>query len=194
MKSYKHDINNKNILSSKKNATKQDTIFMQDYNEKFEFNNLVASVFDDMIERSVPFYEEMMNLSIYFILENLKDWTHTIQKTDSVQIPIIYDLGSSTGNLLLRLYDTFSTHNICANLYGIDNSLPMIERAKLKANALGADITFLHQDFLQTTFLPADIITAFYTLQFIRPIHRQNMIQKIYNVLKEENIFMASLL
>ncbi|RDU60649.1 carboxy-S-adenosyl-L-methionine synthase CmoA, partial [Helicobacter didelphidarum] len=40
------------------------------------------------------------------------------------------------------------------------------------------------------TFLPADIITAFYTLQFIRPIHRQNMIQKIYNVLRQDGVFL----
>ncbi len=166
----------------------KDRIFLQDSKHpmpKFEFNTLVASVFDDMLERSIPFYDEVMNLSIYFIQQHLAANTQNIQ-----QIPIIYDLGSSTGNLLLRLATTLEQHKIKAHLYGIDNAVAMIEHAKLKNMAMGFDIEFLHADFLTFDFMPANIFLAFYTMQFVRPLQRQDMIQKIYNALHNDGIFL----
>lgn len=165
---------------------KKDQIFRSNHGEKFEFNESVASVFDDMLERSIPFYHEVLNLGIYFILQHLQSIAKSCKEV------LIYDLGSSTGNFLLKLDEALKAQQIEASLYGIDNSEAMIARSRLKANALNANITFIMQDFLQTDFLSADIIMAFYTMQFIRPLYRKEMVQKIYNALKPHGIFLLA--
>ena len=170
-------------------STHTDTIFTKDYQEKFEFNDIVASVFDDMIERSIPFYNEVIDIAIFFIMQYIQ--THYINKQIS-DIPIIYDLGSSTGNFLLRLDNILQEHHIHAGMYGIDNSPAMIERARLKANAMGSNIAFIIQDFLQTDFKATDIFLSFYTMQFVRPLYRQDMIQRVYNALKKNGIFLLA--
>ncbi len=175
-------------LDSIENTAKKDRIFLQDFTQpmpKFEFNEMVASVFDDMLERSIPFYDEVMNLAIFFIKEHLQT---TIQHTK--EIPVIYDLGSSTGNLLLKLAANLEECKIKAHLYGVDNALAMIERAQLKSAAMGFNINFLQADFLTFDFKPTHVFLAFYTMQFVRPLQRKDMIQKIYDCLNENGIFL----
>lgn len=41
----------------------RDEIFKEPINKQFEFDDFVASVFDDMISRSVPFYDVSSNLN-----------------------------------------------------------------------------------------------------------------------------------
>lgn len=179
-----HKQSSNKIALDKDFETQKDRIFSQDSMQsmpKFEFNALVASVFDDMLERSIPFYDEVMNLSIFFIHQYMQQLK---------QIPTIYDLGSSTGNLLLKLATSLQKHNIEANLYGIDNALAMIERAKLKSEAMGFNIEFIQADFLKFEFIPTNVFLSFYTMQFVRPLQRQNMIQKIYNALCDNGIFL----
>ena len=40
----------------------KDELFKQNPKKQFEFDASVASVFDDMIERSVPFYKENLEI------------------------------------------------------------------------------------------------------------------------------------
>ena len=62
----------------------KDEIFKQKVQKQFEFDEKVASVFDDMLDRSVPFYKQMQKLSITFANNFLKDDSN------------VYDLGCST--------------------------------------------------------------------------------------------------
>ena len=39
-----------------------DKVFSQPIKKQFEFDESVASVFDDMLERSIPFYKEVISL------------------------------------------------------------------------------------------------------------------------------------
>ena len=41
----------------------RDEIFKEPISKQFEFDDFVASVFDDMISRSVPFYDVSSNLN-----------------------------------------------------------------------------------------------------------------------------------
>lgn len=160
--------------------TKKDNIFLKDYKTKFDFNESVANVFDDMIERSVPFYKEVIDLTIFFILKNLK--------TDS----LVVDLGCSTGNFLLELDNRLRKDSKYLDLVGIDSSESMIKRAKLKNQALGGNIKFICQDFLNTKFSPCDFFISHYTMQFVRPLERIPLIKNLYNSLRKGGIlFMA---
>ncbi|MCE3039139.1 carboxy-S-adenosyl-L-methionine synthase CmoA [Helicobacter anatolicus] len=158
----------------------KDNLFTQDYSKQFEFDSKVASVFDDMLTRSIPYYNTTLELSIDFIHYHIKDKA----------MPIIYDLGSSTGNFLLSLKQALQKESL---LYGLDNSPAMIQRAMEKSKAYGYDIHFECQDFLKTDFLDCDAIVAHYTIQFIRPLYREKLIQKIANALyKKQGIFIMS--
>jgi len=153
-----------------------DKVFQKEINKQFEFDNEVADVFDDMIDRSVPFYKENLNLSINI----LKNYLNNNDK--------ILDLGSSTGTFLINL----AKLNKNLNLIGIDNSTAMIQKAQKKAKAFGVDITFLEKDFLDYEFNKNKLISANYTIQFVRPIKREKLISKIYNSLEEDGLFLMS--
>jgi len=153
-----------------------DKVFQKEIQKQFEFDNEVADVFDDMIDRSVPFYKENLNLSINILKQYLND-------NDN-----ILDLGSSTGTFLINL----AKFNPNLNLIGIDNSSAMIQKAQKKAKAFGVNIKFLEKDFLDYDFGKNRLISANYTIQFIRPIKREKLISKIYNSLEDNGIFLMS--
>ncbi len=155
----------------------RDEVFKKPISKQFEFDEDVASVFDDMLNRSVPFYKENLNLQIKILKEFLKD-------NDK-----IIDLGCSTGNFLIELAKKSDKK---LKLIGIDNSEAMIKRAKQKAKAFGVKIKFLNEDFLNSNLNNAKAIIANYTIQFIRPLKREKLIKKIYSSLKEDGIFLMS--
>jgi len=155
----------------------KDTVFKTPIDKKFEFDEAVASVFDDMLSRSVPFYDVVQKLIIELILKEQKDGLKVL------------DLGSSTGKFLLDLHSKISSS---AKLKGIDNSEAMLERANKKSQAFGADITLELADMLSYTYKEEDVIVANYTLQFIRPMQRVELIKKIYTGLKDDGVFIFS--
>ncbi len=155
----------------------KDKVFEKPIEKKFEFDEAVASVFDDMLSRSVPFYDEVRKLIISLILAE--------QKEDKK----VLDLGSSTAKFLLDLHSKMS---VKMQLKGLDNSPAMLQRARQKCQAFGADITLELADMLEYTYQNEDIIVANYTLQFIRPMQRVELIKRIYEGLKEEGMFIFS--
>ena len=154
----------------------EDKVFSKPIVKQFEFDEEVASVFDDMLNRSVPFYKENLNLQIN-ILKNF------LNENDKV-----VDLGSSTGTFLIELAKKKSK----LTLIGIDNSTAMINRAKHKAKAFGVNVEFVNDDFLNYDFSGSKAVIANYTIQFIRPLKREKLIQKIYDSLIEGGIFLMS--
>lgn len=156
---------------------KKDTLFRespQGTQKKFEFDAQVASVFDDMLERSIPFYKQSLTLCVDFLKLNAQEG-------------VIYDLGCSTGNLLLNL-----APHTNATLIGLDTSEAMIECAKLKAEAYNAPISFKVADCLQEEFYESSAFVSNYTLQFIRPPQRLGLVRKIYAALQKGGIFIIS--
>jgi len=155
----------------------KDNIFQKPIGKKFEFDEAVASVFDDMLSRSVPFYNEVRELIISLLL--------TVQKDEKR----VLDLGSSTAKFLLELDSKMTTK---MKLKGIDNSEAMVDRAKKKCQAFGADIELELADMLDYNYSNEDIVIANYTLQFIRPIHRTKLVKKLYRSLSEGGLFIFS--
>ena len=149
----------------------------------FEFNDAVAEVFDDMLVRSVPFYPEQQ----YIIAElGKKFW---IQDTN------IYDLGCSTATTLINLCRAIEQP---AHLIGYDNSLPMLEQAKLKIKENGFEDRIevrcgdLNGDRSQLSLEKASVVTMCWTLQFIRPLRRDNLIKWIYSGLVEDGVLIVT--
>lgn len=154
----------------------RDEVFTKPITKQFEFDENVASVFDDMISRSVPYYQISTDLVAKFLLKTLPNSAS------------ILDLGCSTGATLLKLFEL----NKDFKLVGIDNSVSMLENAKNKVKAYGADICFKNADFLETSLGKNDAIIMNYTLQFIRPLKREKFISEIYDSLSQNGVFILS--
>ncbi|WP_267523083.1 carboxy-S-adenosyl-L-methionine synthase CmoA [Campylobacter sp. MG1] len=152
----------------------KDEIFSQNIIKQFEFDDKVVRVFDDMVTRSIPYYIQNQEL-IFSILSKVLP-----EKAK------ILDLGCSTANTLLML----SQRNDF-QLFGLDNSVEMIKKATQKANDLGVKINFINEKIENILNLDGkfDAIICSYTLHFIRPLLRQDLLNKIYEKLNENGIF-----
>ncbi len=155
----------------------KDKVFKEPIEKMFEFDEAVASVFDDMLSRSVPFYDEVRKLVISLILA---------EQADGLKV---LDLGSSTAKFLLDLHSKMDTK---MQLKGLDNSQAMLDRAEQKCQAFGAGIELKLADMLTYEYSREDIIVANYTLQFIRPMQRVELIKKLYNSLNDKGVFIFS--
>ena len=153
-----------------------DKVFSKPIKKQFEFDESVAIVFDDMLERSIPFYKEVIAL--------ICDWVELHCDSDAK----IVDLGCSTANTLLNLYKKSHEYN----LVGIDNSKAMLENASKKITAYGANIELINGDITKEDLSGSDIIIANYMLQFIRPLVRDKFVKKIYDSLEEDGVFIFS--
>lgn len=154
----------------------RDEVFTKPITKQFEFDENVASVFDDMISRSVPYYAISSDLIAKFLLLSLPKNAK------------ILDLGCSTAAMLLRLFEL----NDKFRLVGVDNSPSMLENARSKAVAYGANLDLIEADILEFELGKNDAIIMNYTLQFIRPLKREKFISKIYDSLCEKGIFVLS--
>lgn len=151
-----------------------DKVFNKKIKKQFEFDEEVASVFDDMLDRSIPYYKEMQRLSISLANNFLQD--------DST----VFDLGCSTASTLIELKKSSKKK---LNLFGVDSSQAMLNFASKKANAYGVDINFICDDIFNVDFEDSNVIFSNYTLQFIRPLLREKLISKIFNSLKDGGAF-----
>ena len=154
-----------------------DRVFSKPIDKQFEFDDEVAVVFDDMLKRSVPFYEQAQKLTRHFALLYLKEGG------------VLYDLGSSTASLLAALYKSLP---FSATLIGLDNSKAMIEQARKKLRIFQADVVLEYADILEYDYKKAQVFISNYTLQFIRPLQREKLIAKLYNALEEGGVFIFS--
>ena len=133
----------------------------------FHFGEKVAAVFDDMLLRSVPFYEETQRM----IAEMATDFA--LEGTN------IYDLGCSTGNTLLHL-DAYAPKGV--KFIGVDSSEEMLRRCreKLAASHFGREHELVCADLNKGVHITnASMVLMVLTLQFIRPLYRDELIGSI---------------
>lgn len=154
-----------------------DKVFTKPIKKQFEFDDEVAAVFDDMLQRSVPFYKESQKITEFFALKQLENGG------------TLYDLGCSTASLLLNIHRKLKSD---ATLIGLDTSEAMLEQARKKCDAYGAKIEVKNGDILEYEYSEADVFVSNYTLQFIRPLVREELIKKIASSLKKGGLFIFS--
>jgi len=133
----------------------------------FRFDLKTVAVFDDMVDRSVPFYGEIQRMIGEIATDFAVDGTN------------LYDLGCSTATTLLVLDPLISPG---VRFVGIDNSQEMLDEARRKL-ALG-NVTRPHEliaaDLHQGPRLEnASVVILNLTLQFIRPLYRDKLIASI---------------
>lgn len=165
----------------------KDTLFNESLNKRFCFDEKVAHVFDDMLERSIPYYHEMLNLGAYFIAQNLKENIYPKSLPKPLPKPLIYDLGCSTGNFFIALNQQIQQD---IELVGIDNSMPMLKKAQEKLKDFN-NVRFECMDFLEVEFREASAFSLLFVLQFVRPMQREVLLKKIYNSLALNGVLLV---
>ncbi len=151
---------------------------LEAHNANWTFTGEMAQNFDDHISRSVPLYHEghkiICDLSDFFITNHSS----------------CYELGCSTGELLIKLAE-HNQHKNNAHFIGVDIETDMIKMANAKKKNLSLkNVDFNVDDILQLEMENVDMITAYYTIQFVRPSQRQNLIDKIYQSLNWGGAFL----
>jgi len=140
-------------------------------NASWTFGTDTPKYFNEHVKRSIPFYERGHEL----ILE-VSDF---FMKPGSV----CYELGVSTGALLHKLA---SRHQNAVKCIGIDVEPDMIGRARSeieKKLEKPENLELVTDDICFFDYEPSDFIMSYYTIQFIHPKLRQDLINKIYQSL-----------
>ena len=135
--------------------------------DDFKFNSNVVNVFNDMVSRSVPFYNEIQRM----ITEIAADFA-TKDKS-------VFDLGCSTGTTLINL-DRVIDPSI--KFVGTDNSEEMLGKCRKNFEEAGIrrEYDLLKGDLNQGIMIDnASVVIMCLTLQFVRPMHREKLVESI---------------
>ncbi|MGL1933540.1 MAG: carboxy-S-adenosyl-L-methionine synthase CmoA [Fibrobacterales bacterium] len=151
--------------------SKKDTIFAKRSWKPgdFTFNKEVASVFTDMLIRSIPNY-----------LENL-DFLTAIAKEYWQPETSIYDLGCSQGNLTYRVASALKEQS--PHIVALDASPDMITAFHDNASSHSPSIEALCTTIQEASFTKTSVVFVNYVLQFISPEERLPILKKIYDAL-----------
>ncbi len=163
---------------------KEDTIYTaEDGTEPFRFNDAVASVFPDMLQRSIPGYpasiEAIGSLAARYVRANTN----------------CYDLGCSLGAASLAMRQGIRQPG--CSIVAVDTAPAMIERcrrvvAEEQRHAASATIDVIEGDIRDTEISNASMVVLNYTLQFLRPDDRDAMIQRIFDGMNDGGLLVLS--
>lgn len=143
--------------------------------QDFVFNEDVVRVFPDMIKRSVPGYPTIVeNIGVLAAQFALPD-TH------------LYDLGCSLGAVTQALRRHVKADN--CQVVAIDNSAAMVTRCREYLHAQDSmfqellPVEIIEADILDLSLQPASLVAMNFTLQFIPPAHRPQLLTRIRQAL-----------
>lgn len=133
----------------------------------FRFDASVARVFPDMIRRSVPGYTTIIPMIEVITEQYAQAGSHC------------YDLGCSLGASTLAMRHGIPFDD--CTLIGVDNSSAMIERCEhyIALDDHPLPVSLRCEDILDTRLEDASVTTLNFTLQFVAPQRRQELLTRI---------------
>lgn len=140
----------------------------RDHIVDFAFDERVASVFPDMIRRSVPGYGDIIAMLGLFA------------ERYAVEGSNLYDLGCSLGAATLSLRRRISSDN--CRIIAIDNAEAMVERCRENiANDLSpTPVEVRCGDIRDVAVENASVVVLNFTLQFLPPDERLTLLQRVH--------------
>ena len=136
----------------------------------WSFGGSVPKKFEKHIENSVPFYNEG-----HLIIKELSDF-FLFDKS------LCYDIGCSTGNLLIKISKYSNKKNLKFIGLEINNDMLKFCKKNIKKNNV-SNISVKKSDIKLINLKKNNLIISYYTMQFIHPSFRQKIFDKIYNSL-----------
>jgi tRNA (cmo5U34)-methyltransferase len=162
---------------------KQDEIYASPLNEiiDFDFDEKVAEVFPDMIQRSVPGYSTMIStigiLAAKYAQPNSR----------------CYDLGCSLGAVSLSMRQRINQPD--CTIIAVDNSEAMVERGLellTSDSSSRVPVEMVCADIQDIVIEDASVVVLNFTLQFIPLDDRLALITRIYQGLKPGGVLILS--
>jgi tRNA (cmo5U34)-methyltransferase len=152
--------------------TRQDHLFAEATRaiSDFNFGEKTAEVFDDMLDRSIPLYQEQQRMIGEIAAEFAEPESN------------VYDLGCSTGITLASLGTAIAAAGKEATLIGVDYSQSMLTRAEQRFVGLPERQRpqLVLADLNRGCVIEnASVVVLNLTLQFIRPLYRDTLIRRI---------------
>ena len=133
----------------------------------FEFSEPVVRVFPDMIERSVPGYRLLLEL------------TPLIVRDAVVPNSRIYDLGCSLGAATLAARRAVQVPGV--DIIAVDRSPQMVARCRqivAEDNSI-VPVSVIETDLCELPLERASLVLMYFTLQFIEPQRRDALLRRI---------------
>lgn len=149
----------------------------------FRFDAGVASVFPDMLRRSIPGYaaslEAIASLAARYVTPGSR----------------CYDLGCSLGAATLAMRAGIAAPD--CRIVAVDNAPAMIERcreivAAADPGAHGTVVDIREADLRDVSIEDASMVVMNYTLQFLDPVDRDSIVQRIFDGLRPGGLFVLS--
>ena len=146
----------------------------------FSFDERVASVFPDMIRRSVPGYPTIVAM------------TGLLAGRYASPGSRLYDLGCSLGATTLAMRQNVR-HSDCA-IIGVDNSAAMLERCRtiIDTDTHDLPVSLVCADLEDVAIEDASVVALNFTLQFVAPEHRDEVICRVCQGLRPGGILVLS--
>ena len=159
----------------------KDTIYSQPQQvSEFRFDQSVAEVFPDMIQRSVPGYSTIVDTMGQICARYAQPQSN------------IYDLGCSLGAVSLAASKYIKSED--CHILAIDNSQAMAQRCELHVKAFKAvtPISVICDDIQNIEIKNASCVVMNFTLQFIPPEQRIDIMHKIFAGLNSGGVLLLS--
>ncbi|WP_395375278.1 carboxy-S-adenosyl-L-methionine synthase CmoA [Marinicella sp. W31] len=160
----------------------KDKIFTESFKKvkAFAFDEQVVNVFPDMIKRSVPGYDTILRGIALYAMKYIQ------------QPSQVFDLGCSLGAVAFTIDQALGAGR--HKIHAIDSSEPMIQGLQqLLSTAETYNEWIVSQRRIQDIGInDAGMVVSNFTLQFIPPDDRQNMLQAIYDGLNPGGVFVLS--
>lgn len=136
--------------------------------EAFRFDEPVALVFEDMIQRSVPGYAGIISMTGIIGAQYARPGTRC------------YDLGCSLGATTISLSRHLDVKDF--SIVAVDNSKAMIERCRenLAQASVAIPVDLVCADIRDIEFHDASLVTMNFTLQFLPRGERTDFIRRLY--------------
>ncbi|MGY6586704.1 MAG: carboxy-S-adenosyl-L-methionine synthase CmoA [Wenzhouxiangella sp.] len=133
----------------------------------FEFSQSVVRVFPDMIERSVPGYRLLLDLTPLMVARAVQPGSH------------IYDLGCSLGAATLAARRSVQVDDV--RIIAADTSPDMVSRCReiIAADNSRVPVEVVEADACEMDIKNASVVLMYFTLQFIDPARRDALLKKI---------------
>ena len=146
----------------------------------FTFDESVAEVFPDMIQRSVPGYSNIITAIGMLAARFVTEYSN------------VYDLGCSRGAGILSIRRNVEKSGV--KIIGVDNSEPMAERCRRHLEAYHSDIPveILCDDIRHIEIKNASMVVLNFTLQFLPREDRLALLRKIYQGLNPNGVLVLS--
>ncbi len=163
---------------------KKDNIYKKNKNGPFEFDENVAEVFPDMLERSIPGYEAT--------ILTIKALASRYAKANSN----CYDLGCSLGAASIAMRHGINEQG--CKILAIDNAESMISRCKeifLRDEKEFQSDNIIHainDDICNIQIKNASMVVLNFTLQFVQKEKRSPVIDSIYKGLNKGGLLFLS--